>query len=650
MHIGFIFFFFFVIMGSDTSCCISSISPNEGESPIIRSPNYHSNMTGKLLSRFSDCPHVSTIFELFEYTKRIAPENHYYGRRIYDGAKWTDKFEYINRVEFAELRDAVGSFLIHSGVQLGAHIGILSHNKIEWVVTQQACYAYGFIPVPIYDTFGWENINYIISHANLNFIFAISTKLESLLKLNNTTVTDIIVWDDDEKPIDKHSLNSLQNNNTSFSHIHLWNDVIRFEKRFPKRPPNEDTPAYIMYTSGTTGKPKGCILTHGNFLATASSFYNFVYPFDKTDSMISYLPLAHVYESVLHIVATKCLGTIVFYSGNVSRLVEEIGLVHPTILVGVSRVYERIYDGINKKISEIPALTKFLFKSIFEIKSFLTKNFRIQKVPILDLAFSQINSALGGRMKLLICGGSALPSDIQNFLKIGCNVSFIQGYGLTETTAGTTVQKWTDTRNGNVGVILDCAEAKLLDLPEQGYYAKDFKGELCVRGPSVFKGYYNNEENTKSVLNDQGWFRTGDIFELNKTGQLQMIGRVKELVKLSQGEYISLNKLTAIYSSVQYVSQIFIYAGLQCRYLTAIVVLNQDEPGYREVTPEKMVKLLDTKANEEKLNGFEKIKAVYLTIDQFTTMNGMLTPSLKYCRYKIESKYKKELNELQKII
>ncbi|OHT08320.1 Long chain acyl-CoA synthetase 7, peroxisomal [Tritrichomonas foetus] len=627
-------------MGADTSCTISNTAPSEGETPIIRSPNFSPSSSERLMSRFPDLPQVSTIYELFEHTKQIAPENPYYGKRVFENGKWQDRFEYINRTQFAELRDAVGSFLIKNGAEFGGHIGILSYNRIEWVVAQHVCFAYGFVPVPIYDTFGWENIKYIVNHSNLKFVFVVSSKLNDLLKLNCDTIQHIIVFDAEENPYDP------VNTPTTLTRISKWDDVIKFSERFPKRPPTADTPASIMYTSGTTGKPKGCVMTHANFLATASSFYTFVYPFKQDDSMLSYLPLAHVYENVLHVVATKCLGVIAFYSGSVSRLVEEVGIFHPTVLVGVTRVFERVMEGIQKKISQKPFLVRSLFATAFHVKSFLTEHFRIQKCPIVDLAFSQVNAALGGRMNLLICGGSALPSEIQNYLKIGCNVSFIQGYGLTETTAGTTVQKCTDTTNGNVGVILDCTEAKLRDLPEFGYFAKNFQGELYVRGPSVFKGYYNDEESTKAALDPQGWFKTGDIFELTKTRQFRMIGRAKELVKLSQGEYISLSKLTNIYSSVKYVNQIYIHAGLQSRFLVAVVVLDMHQVGFDTVTPQRMVELLDQKANEAKLNGFEKIKAVHLTTQEFTTENGMVTPSLKLCRFKIEKMYEKEINDL----
>ena len=632
-------------MGADTSCTVTSDEHPENETPVIRAPASHDFTAEKTVSRFPDCPQVSTIYELFEFTKSIAPDDPYYGRRVFENGEWQNRFETITRVQFAEARDAVGSFLIKNGLVFEDKVGILSYNRIEWVEVQHACFAYGFIPVPIYDTFGWENIGYILRHSEVKVVFVISTKLQLLANvIEGSGVRDLVVIDNEEKPFDPMNAPQIPG-----VRIHKFNDVVQFGERFPKRPPSPETPASIMYTSGTTGHPKGCVMTHANFLATASCFYTFVYPFGPSDSMLSYLPLAHVYESVLHVVATKCLGQIYFYSGSIPRLVEEVKLLKPTVFCGVTRVFERVSDGIKAQLEKKPVVVRTLFKAAFAVKSKLTEKFRIQHVPVLDSVFGAVKGALGGKMKLMICGGAALSPETQNFLRIACNVSFIQGYGLTESTAGTTVQKCTDTLNGNVGVLLQCAEAKLRDLPDHGYMAKDMCGELYLRGPSIFKGYYKDEEATKSVF-DNGWFKTGDIFRLLPTGQFVVVSRCKDLVKLSQGEYVSIAKLESLYTSAQFVSQIYVHAGMLSRFLVAIVVLDTNQPGYDHVTPEEMVQILDRKADEAHLNGFEKIKQVHLTTEPFTADNGMMTPSMKLVGFKIAGRYKKEIEEMEKHI
>lgn len=636
-------------MGADASSTYPTEPPTKpDESGSFRSPGFANVCDTLKQGKYPGLEDVNTMFDLFEWSYKQDPEIRLYGKRVYEDGKWQDRFEWINRREFRVLRDRVGAFLVKQGCKPGDHIGIMSYNRIEWVVTQHACYAYGFIPIPVYDTYGLESMKYIIDHAQLNYMFVVSSKFEKLSKLNSEVVTDIIIFDAEEQPYNEETFKPLVENLHSKAHVHLWKDVIATKEEYPYNPPTYDTPATINYTSGTTGNPKGCILTHGNFLATASSFYTFVYPFSSKDSLLSFLPLAHSYEGTLHYVCMRSFTPIAFYSGSASRIIKEVQILKPTIICSVPRIYERVMDGINKGIAQKPFLTRCIFNTAFSIKSFLSSNFHIQHVPLLDNVFKSLNQVLGGNMKLVISGGAPLSNQIQNFIRIGCNVKFVQGYGLTETTSGTLVQCATDTLNGNVGVPLYCVECKFRDIPDMGYYSKDYQGELLTRGASVFQGYYHDEEKTKDIFEDDGWIKTGDIFQLTKTGQFQVIGRVKELVKLPQGEYISLGKLTSAYSTVKYVNQIYVYAGLQSRFLVAIVVLDPAQPGYDKVTKEEMLKLLDEKADQCHFNGYEKVKDIYITDEAFTTENGLLAPNLKLVNIKIERRYEKELMKMIK--
>ena len=203
---------------------------------------------------------------------------------------------------------------------------------------------------------------------------------------------------------------------------------------------------------------------------------------------------------------------------------------------------------------------------------------------------------------------------------------------MTESTSSICVQTSTDVLEGNCGALIPWAEAKLRSVDH--YKASDMSGELLVRGSSIFEGYYKDEEATKSVFTKDGFFMTGDIFKLNKTGQLVMIGRRKEFVKLSQGEYISLQKLYDIYETAEHVKQIYIHAGLTSRFLVAIVV-----PDTPKITCEEIKKSLEKKAEENNLLGFEKIKDVFITNEEFTTDNGLITPSLKISKYNVQRKY-----------
>lgn len=631
-------------MGSDHSSEILSEPAKEGESRIICSPNYHKVSQTLKNGLYQDFPEGITMYHLFEDSFKKYPDDDMYGKRVYIDNQWQEKFEYITRRQFREMRDSVGSFLIQNGFGNNDHVGILSYNKIEWVATQHACFAYGCIPVPIYDTFGKENVSYIIKHANIEIVFVVSTKLKDLLQLKPDIVKIIVVFDNEENPYEESDYSYLLERINC--KIVKWNEVVKITERFPHKPPFYDTPAAIMYTSGTTGYPKGCIVTHGNFIGSASSLIN-VYPFTENDVFLSFLPLAHVFEQVLHFIAIHTKIKIAFYSGSISRLIDEVKLLKPTIFCSVARVYERIYDGMQKKMENLPFITKLAFNTSFSIKSYLNRKFGIRHVPIIDSVFNKINqTAVGGCMKIFVCGGSAISVEIQHFLKIALNISFIQGYGLTETASGVSCQYYNDTADGNVGVILNCVQAKLKDLPDMGYFADKFEGELYVKGKTVFHGYYKDEEKTKEVLDDEGWFKTGDIFKLTKSGQLQIIGRAKELVKLSQGEYVSLTKLTKCYVDVKYVNQIYVHADLHSRFLVAIVVLDKTQEGYDKITSDQMLILLEDKAVEMHFNGYERIANVFLTTEEFTPQNGLLTPSLKLAMYKIAKRYNYEINKM----
>lgn len=655
-------------MGSDLSNVLSDAPCSPGESPIIMSPSIKQLQfnTEHLVSRFADTPEISTIYELFEHTRKIAPDNPYYGMRDYDKEKggWQNNFHFVSRNDVSEFSNALGSCLISRGLDFGSHVGILSYNRTEWIIIQQACYAFGYTPVPIYDTFGWENINYIINHADLKYIFLVSSKLTDFIKFvdpNESTCTNLVVFDNEEQPYQVGQYGHIEGENQTSQAIKMktnsdlsgqkkfiiekFEDILKFPDRFPHRPPKPETPASIMYTSGTTGRPKGCILTHANFIATAASFYTYCYQFSPDDRYVSYLPMAHVYEAVMHIVALKVTGgKVVFYSGSIPRLMEEIKLFHPTLFTGVTRVYERIMNGIQDKIKQQSFFKRCVFQTAFGIKDFCLRYLRIKRVPLLDHVFDSIQEALGGNMKMLVCGGAALSAEQQQWIRIACRLQFIQGYGLTETTASTCAQVYNDCMSGNVGVLLPCTEGKLRDLPDQGFFAKDLKGELLLRGPSIFAGYYKDEEATNKVIDKNGWFSTGDIFELNKTKQLMIVSRCKELVKLSQGEYIAIPRITEIYEKAENVDQVYIHAGMNARYLTAIVVIDKNTPS--TVNEDIILERFNELATKERLNGFERIKAVKLTKEPFTTQNGMSTPSLKLCRFKIEQVYKNELEEM----
>lgn len=250
----------------------------------------------------------------------------------------------------------------------------------------------------------------------------------------------------------------------------------------------------------------------------------------------------------------------------------------PTIICGVTRVFERICNGIQKKLSEQPFFVRALFSSAYNTKYFLTHYLRIRHVPVFDRISDSICEALGGCVRLFVCGGAALPEEIQPFLRVCCRASFLQGYGLTESTSSACAQTSKDVLDGNCSALLPWAEVKLRSVDQ--CEASKMSGELLVRGSSILAVITKMKKQQKRFL-----------LKLNKTGQLAMVGRRKEFVKLSQGEYISLQELYDFYETADHIKQIYIHAGLTGRFLAAIVVPGDKSVGRENVLREKLMRI-----------------------------------------------------------
>jgi long-chain acyl-CoA synthetase len=493
------------------------------------------------------------------------------------------------------------------------------------------------VPTPVYDTLGWEKVNYVIRFAEISVMFVVSTRVGALIANleEDSGLTDIIVIEQEDQVFD------FENVRDTRLRVHRFADALAWGTIFPNQPPRPETPAFLMFTSGTASYPKGCIVTHGNAIAMGASIVVWAFPFASTDSELVYLPLAHIFEAAMQVVALKIFGKVGFYSGSIPRLAEEFKFFRPTVITGVGRVYERLKQQIENTVAGKPFFVRSIFNAALNTKSFLTHRCHIRNVPLLDKAFEPVRRQFGGRLRAFVSGGSALSPDVQKFLRVACNVSFLQGYGLTETCGGALTQRWDDVGVDSCGMPLPWAEVKLRST--ECYLAEQNTGELLVRGPALFGGYYKDEESTRAVFDRNGFFGTGDVFQLSPTGQLRMIARTKEIVKLSQGEYVSLPKLTALYSTADLVHQLFIHAGLHSRFLVAVAVAPPDRP---DVTKEEVLAQFAGIARAHGLTGFEQIKDVFITKEEFTIANGLLTPTLKCSRFELERRFARELEAL----
>ncbi|WVQ97181.1 hypothetical protein IAU59_004291 [Kwoniella sp. CBS 9459] len=438
-------------------------------------------------------------------------------------------------------------------------------------------------------------------------------------------------------------------------------------KDFGPEPTEEDL-FCIMYTSGSTGTPKGVLLTHGNIIASiAGSVSLWAKGFTRSDLLLAYLPLSHILEQFLEF-TLFFLGVPVGYgsvktllSDNVRGCRGDFEALKPTLLPGVPAIFEMIRKGMMKKLNDAGPAAIAVFNLAVSGKQTLPWPL---SAAIDKILFGRIKAVTGGRLRVSISGGGALSQETQKFMST-VMVPVLLGYGLTETCGMAAIGSFEYPQLGSCGVLGPSCEAKLQDYPEAGYLNSNTspQGEIWLRGPNVFKGYFKQEQLTKESFTDDGWFKTGDIGQWNKDGTLSIIDRVKNLIKLSNGEYLALDKVESVYKHCDSVMMLCVCASPYASRPIAIVYPHEgnmrsrlkatgipEEGGPREWAEDQTVKnyLLGTLRDEGKkggLKGIELISDVILTTEEWSPDNGMLTPAMKLARPFIAKKYETQIQK-----
>ncbi|VAI15649.1 unnamed protein product [Triticum turgidum subsp. durum] len=431
------------------------------------------------------------------------------------------------------------------------------------------------------------------------------------------------------------------------------------------RPPKPEDVATICYTSGTTGTPKGAVLSHENLIANVagSSLGVKFYP---SDVYISYLPLAHIYERANQIALLHYGVAIGFYQGDNLKLMDDLAALRPTVFASVPRLYNRIYSAITNAVKDSGGLKERLFRTAYNAKRQALVNGR-NPSPMWDkLVFNKIKARLGGRVRLMTSGASPLSADVMEFLRICFGGEVLEGYGMTETSCVITTMDIGDKLIGHVGSPNPSCEVKLVDVPEMNYTCEDQpypRGEICVRGPTIFRGYYKDEVQTRDVIDNDGWLHTGDIGLWLPGGRLKIIDRKKNIFKLAQGEYIAPEKIENVYAKCKFIAQCFIYGDSFNSFLVAIVAVEPDvlkawaasqgiqSEDLRQLCVDPRAKAavladMDSIGKEAQLRGFEFAKAVTLVAEPFTVENGLLTPTFKVKRPQAKAYFTKELADM----
>jgi len=549
-------------------------------------------------------------------------------------------------------RIAAGLYAI--GVRHGDRVALLSESRAEWTLTDAGCVFAGAIDVPIYPTLMPPQVRYILNDSGASVLIledrAKFDELKEILKECSALRKIVVFESEGVEDLDALTLEQLEARGQQ-----MLVDQPQLVDQLSSKTTAEDL-ATIIYTSGTTGEPKGVMLTHANLVTNLIDSSGHL-AFGEHDTALSVLPLSHVFErQAMYMYLYQ--GMAVYFAESLLTIGPNLREVQPTILVGVPRIFEKIYARIREKATEGgKAKVALLAWSVKVAREYAEYTLAHRPVPLWlklkhalagKLVFSKWHKAFGGRIRLLLSGGAALPDDLA-YVYIGAGLPIGQGYGLTETSPVITSSDIEDMRIGTVGRAIPNVEIRI---------AAD--GEIEARGSNVMRGYYNRPEETSAVFTSDGWFKTGDIGTLDKDGFLRITDRKKELFKTSGGKYISPQPIEQAIKGSRFVSQV-VLIGNGRKFPAALIV-----PAWEQIDSYVRLKGIEVTNHAElcrhprivnlferqiealtpDLARYEKIKAIALLENEFTIEGGELTPTLKVKRRVIDEKYREVIDKI----
>jgi long-chain acyl-CoA synthetase len=534
--------------------------------------------------------------------------------------------------------------LERDGLKPGERVAVMLRNSPEWVIFDQAALGLGLVTVPLYTQDRPDNVAYIINNADCRVLLVEGDEHWDLLRpvlpelkgvLRFLTVQRL------KSPAGDERLRPVEH----------WLPADGGATRHLERPGS--TLATIVYTSGTTGRPKGVMLSHDNILSNTHAALQ-VLATGHDDIFMSFLPLSHTFERTCGYYLTIMAGSTTAYARSIPQLAEDLQAIRPTMLISVPRIYERIWGAIRAKLDEGPPARKKLFLLAAEVgyarfehaqgrgpwkPSFLLW-------PLLDkLVASKVLARLGGRLRYALSGGAALPPDISRIF-IGLGLPILQGYGLTETSPIATANRPDNNIPASVGQPIPGVEVKIGE-----------RGAVLIKGPNVMMGYWNNEEASRAMIQPDGWLNSGDTGRIGDQGHLFITGRLKEIIVLSNGEKVPPNDMEAAIARDPLFEQVMLL-GEARPYLTVMVVLNRDhwrklatqagldpdsEQAVRGKAAEQLV-LQRVSAQITEFPGYAQIRRATATLEPWTIENGLLTPTMKLKRAKVMERFNAEID------
>ncbi|VBB77339.1 Putative long-chain-fatty-acid--CoA ligase [Podospora comata] len=645
---------------------------------------------GPLLETFD--PAIRTVHDLFEASVARVPRNRCLGHRPWNPVSktWENKFVWTTYTEVAERRKNFGAGIVELHQRVGVTadkkyaVGLWAQNRPEWQITELALLSQSLWPVSLYETLGPEATEYIINHSELTAVVCSLPHIPTLLKLapRVPSLKFIISLDPlDAGEMTGHSKLSLLNAAAAQVGLEIFSmegvEALGARSGRPMRPPQPEDVLTINYTSGTTGDPKGVLITHANGVAGISAARS-NQSIAAGDVHLSYLPLAHIYGRMADQTALAEGASIGYFHGDITQLVEDIKLLRPTGLMSVPRLFNRINSAIQAATVEQEGFKGALSRRVIEAKKASMKlppGKATNKHFLYDKIWTpKVLKGVGlSRARTMVSGSAQLDPDVHEFLRAAFGNNFVQGFGMTETYAVGTVQMPGDFTTGNIGPPCPSVELCIESVPDYEYTVEDKpnpRGELLMRGPIIFKEYYRNPEETAKTIEADGWFHTGDIVEVDSMGRFKIIDRKKNVLKLAQGEYISPERIENVYlGSCNLLAMAFVHGEPKESSLVAVFGIDpvhfapyaskilkqnisaEDKAALKVAANDPRVKgallkLLDNIGKSHKFNSYEKVKNIYLDIEPFSIENELLTPTLKLKRPQTARAFRAEIDRM----
>ncbi|CAF0980465.1 unnamed protein product [Didymodactylos carnosus] len=576
------------------------------------------------------CPNVRTLGDALYEGYVVSEDGPCVG--FFQPSNSTESLQWLSYSMVLERSRFIGSHLwtVTRLIPMQSKVAIISSNRPEYLFVEYACYMYGFITVSLYTSYDPATILSVLRRTQTEVLIVDSLeRIQSFQNelLENEQIKEILVMDEvicDEK-----------------SKIRNIPSIFKTMKKADvrQRPTvDPDNIATFIMTSGTTGEPKIAMLSHENLLATAKGNAIRLERANLTRSVTirhcSFLPMAHIYERFI-LLGILLRGTQVVFCPAPEKLVEYFSIVKPTQVSVVPRILNKIYDTVMAEVNKS------------KVKQFLVQQaLRSEESWFLSrYIFRKVKKLFGGEVKAMITGAAPIAPDVMHFFRIALDIPIMEGYGQTESAGAGTSTHPADMSYGTIGSPVATVEIKFIDVPDTNYRSEMNQGEVCIRGPNIFKGYYDDEAKTRETIDEEGWLHTGDVGEWTSNGALRIIDRTKHIFKLNQGKYIAPERLEDVYIRSRWVAQIFI-DGISSEATVVAIVIPDEEyvrknfksaavaTAFADLCQEEKLKAIILSdlirlAKEYKFKYYETMSNIYLHDEPFSQKNGLLTVTLK---------------------